>query len=238
MNALAVVSDVDDRGPRVFARFGRGDGDRAFRAAVRHSRLVRILRVAVPGAVVFAVVGGLVFSFLLKPLNVLSKLPVDVKGLVVSGTKIMMQQPRIAGFTRDNRRYVLTAQAAGQDITKPDLVELHGINATMEMKDGDAFETTANDGIYNSKTEQLTLSQNIVVTSSSGYRALLSEAVVDVKGGKIVSEKPVQVKTATWTINSNRLEVTESGDIMRFERGVTVVMTPESTASATAARRR
>jgi hypothetical protein len=46
------------------------------------------------------------------------------------------------------------------------------------------------------------------------------------------------VKTATWTINSNRLEVTESGDVMRFERGVTVVMTPESTASATEARRR
>jgi lipopolysaccharide export system protein LptC len=238
MNALAVVTDVDDRGPRVFAHFGRGDSDRAFRAAVRHSRLVRILRVVIPGAVVFAVVGGVVFSLLLKPLNVLSKLPVDVKGLVVSGTKIMMQQPRIAGFTRDNRRYVLTAQAAGQDITKPDLVELHGINATMEMKDQDTFETTANDGIYNSKTELLTLKENIVVTSASGYRALLSEAVVDIKGGKIVSEKPVQVKTATWTINANRMEVIDSGDVMRFERGVTVVLTQESTASAAGARRR
>jgi lipopolysaccharide export system protein LptC len=199
---------------------------------------VRILRVVIPGAVVFAVVGGVVFSLLLKPLNVLSKLPVDVKGLVVSGTKIMMQQPRIAGFTRDNRRYVLTAQAAGQDITKPDLVELHGINATMEMKDQDTFETTANDGIYNSKTELLTLRENIVVTSASGYRALLSEAVVDIKGGKIVSEKPVQVKTATWTINANRMEVIDSGDVMRFERGVTVVLTQESTASAAGARRR
>jgi lipopolysaccharide export system protein LptC len=238
MNALAVVTDVDDRGPRVFAHFGRGDSDRAFRAAVRHSRLVRILRVVIPGAVVLAVVGGVVFSLLLKPLNVLSKLPVDVKGLVVSGTKIMMQQPRIAGFTRDNRRYVLTAQAAGQDITKPDLVELHGINATMEMKDQDTFETTANDGIYNSKTELLTLRENIVVTSASGYRALLSEAVVDIKGGKIVSEKPVQVKTAAWTINANRMEVIDSGDVMRFERGVTVVLTQESTASAAGARRR
>jgi lipopolysaccharide export system protein LptC len=238
MNALAVVSDVDDRGPRVFARFGRGDSDRAFRAAIRHSRLVRVLRVVIPGAVVLAVVGGVVFSLLLKPLNVLSKLPVDVKGLVVSGTKIMMQQPRIAGFTRDNRRYVLTAQAAGQDITKPDLVELHGINATMEMKDQDTFETTANDGIYNSKTELLTLRENIVVTSASGYRALLSEAVVDIKGGKIVSEKPVQVKTATWTINANRMEVIDSGDVMRFERGVTVVLAQESTASAAGARRR
>jgi lipopolysaccharide export system protein LptC len=238
MNALAAVSDVDDRGPRVFARSGRRDGDRAFRAAVRHSRLVRILRVAIPAAVAVLVVGTLVFSFLLKPLNVLAKLPVDAKGLVVSGTKIMMQQPRVAGFTRDNRRYVLTAQAAGQDITKPDLVELQGINATMEMKDQDTFETTAREGVFNSKTELLTLRHDIVVTSVSGYRALLSEAVVDIKGGKIVSEKPVQVKTAAWTINSNRMEVIDSGDVMRFERGVTVVLTPESTASAAGTRRR
>src|SRR5204863_4148455 len=106
-----------------------------------------------------------------KPLAMLAKLPVDLGSLVVSGSKIMMQQPRVAGFTRDNRRYVFVAEAAGQDVTKPDLVELHGIHATMEMKDKDLFETTAQDGVYNSKTELLTLSQNIVVTSASGYRA-------------------------------------------------------------------
>jgi len=68
----------------------------------------------------------------------------------------MMQQPRLAGFTRDNRRYNMIAQAAAQDVTKPDMIELHGINATMEMKDGAVFETTAKDGLYNSKTELLT----------------------------------------------------------------------------------
>jgi lipopolysaccharide export system protein LptC len=43
-----------------------------------------------------------------------------------------------------------------------------------------------------------------------------------VRGGNVVSEKPVEVKTATWTINANRMEIVESGDIMRFERGVFV----------------
>jgi len=51
------------------------------------------------------------------------------------------------------------------------------------------------DGLYNSKTELLTLSQNIVVTSSSGYKALLNEAVIDVRAGRVVSDKPVEVKT-------------------------------------------
>jgi len=190
---------------------------------VRHSRHVRILRIAVPLSVVVVVVGGIALT-VLKPLRVLSGVPVDVGSLVVSGTKIMMQQPRLAGFTRDNRRYNLVAQAAAQDVTKPDMIELHGINATMEMKDGAVFETTAKDGLYNSKTELLTLSQNIVVTSSSGYKALLNEAVIEVRAGRVVSDKPVEVKTATWTINANGMEVAESGDVMRFDRGVFVTM--------------
>jgi lipopolysaccharide export system protein LptC len=232
---LTAVSDVNQRTPRVFARFGRADGERVFRAAARHSRYVRVLRVAVPAGVAIAVLGGVAVALLLQPLRMLSKLPVDLSSLVVSGSKIMMQQPRLAGFTRDNRRYNLTAQAAGQDVTKPDLVELHGIRATMEMQDKAVFQTTAKMGLYNSKTEQLTLNQDIVVTSSSGYEALLSEAVVDVRAGKIVSEKPVEVKTSAWTINANRMEVAESGDLMRFERGVTVMLLPDSTGPATTA---
>ena len=206
------------------ARSGRSDGKRAFRAAVRHSRHVRLLRIAVPLIVAVLLVGGVAFTALVKPLRVLSSANVDVGSLVVSGTKIMMQQPRLAGFTRDNRRYNMIAQAAAQDLTKPDMVELHGINATMEMKDGAVFETVAKDGLYNTKTEQLTLTQNIVVTSSSGYQAFLNEAVIDVRAGKIVSEKPVEVKTATWTINANGMEVGESGDLMRFDRGVFVTL--------------
>jgi lipopolysaccharide export system protein LptC len=101
----------------------------------------------------------------------------------------------------------------------------------MEMKDKSVFETTAKGGLYNTKTEQLTLHQNIVVTSSSGYQAFLDEAVLDVKAGKIVSDKPVEVKTATWTINANRMEVAESGDLMRFERGVSVVLLLDSPTS-------
>jgi lipopolysaccharide export system protein LptC len=225
---LTAVSDIDPQAARVFTRVGRDNGDRAFRAAVRHSRHVRMLRIAVPAAAVLALVGGIGFPALLGPVRMLSKMPVDIGSVVVSGTKIMMQQPRIAGFTRDNRRYDLTAQAAGQDITKPDLVELQGIHATMEMQDEAVFDTTARNGLYNSKTELLTLNNDIVVTSSNGYEALLSEAVLDIRAGKIVSEKPVVVKTSTLNINANRMEVTDGGDVMRFERGVTVLLLPEA----------
>ena len=44
----------------------------------------------------------------------------------------------------------------------------------------------------------------------------------------------MEVKTATWTINANGMEVADSGDVMRFDRGVTVLMAPDTTASARA----
>ncbi|TMJ82546.1 MAG: LPS export ABC transporter periplasmic protein LptC, partial [Alphaproteobacteria bacterium] len=231
MNSLAAVSEVKERAPRVFARFGRADGNRAFRAAVRHSRHVRVLRLAIPITAAVVVVAAAAFSFLFKPLRMLTSMPVDIGSMVVSGTKIMMHQPRLSGVTRDNRKYDMVAQAAAQDVTKPDMVELQGVHATMEMRDKVSFETTANGGLYNTKTEHLTLNQNVVVTSSSGYQAFLNEAVVDVRASKIVSEKPVEVKTATWTITANRMEVTESGDLVRFDHGVFVTLLLDSTTS-------
>jgi len=212
-------------------QFGRADSDRMFRAAVRHSRHVRILRMAIPAGISLAVAGSLAFWALLKPLKLPAKLPVEVGSTGVSGSKITMQQPRVTGFTRDNRRYVMTAQAAGQNLTKPHLVELHGIRATMEMKEGDTFDTVAKNRIYNVKTGLLTLSQDIVATTVSGFKAWLHEVVVDIKAAKIVSENPVVMKTPTWTINANRMEITNSGDFMRFERGVTVELEPETTGS-------
>jgi lipopolysaccharide export system protein LptC len=235
---LTAIGDIDPRHARVFTRAGRSDEARAFRAASRHSRRVRILRVAIPVTVVTGLVGGVLATSLLKPLRMLSKLPVDIGSVVVSGSKIMMQQPRIAGFTKDNRRYHLTAQAAGQDLSKPDLIELQGIQATVETEDNGRFQTTARSGLYNTKTELLTLKDNIVVTSSNGSRALLSEAVLDVKASRIVSEQSVEVTTSTMTIDSNRLEVVEGGDIMRFERGVTVVIVPENSAMTSSAETR
>jgi lipopolysaccharide export system protein LptC len=74
-----------------------------FRVAARHSRMVRILRVAVPGAVLLsmaAVVGVSIFN----PFRMMMpKLPVDIGNLVVSGTKITMETPHLAGFSADKR---------------------------------------------------------------------------------------------------------------------------------------
>jgi lipopolysaccharide export system protein LptC len=231
---LTAVSHIDDRGSHAFMGAGRTDSDRVFRAARRHSRLVRFLRVGIPvGVVVGALVTVGIMTWL-NPLRALAKLPVSIGSLAVSGTKITMHQPRIAGYTRDSRPYTVTARAAAQDVTKPDVIELTEVDATMQTQDKGSFKITALTGLYDSKVERLTLRDNIVVTSAN-FEALMSEASCDVRAGHILSEQPVVVKMPQGTVNANRLEVFESGNIIRFDGGVVVDMNGAGAASADAA---
>ena len=227
---MTAVSGSHDRGARAFTARAATDNARVFRSARRHSRRVRLWRIVIPSVV--ALVASAVFAVnWFNPARLFSRLPTDFGSLVVSGTKITMQAPRLVGVTRDSRPYELTARAAAQDLTNTDIIELSDIRAKMGMQDGAILNVSARDGVYNSKTEMLKLQHDVVVTSSAGYRALLSEAVVDVRKGHIVSEKPVVVKSVRGTINANRLEVENSGDLVRFEGGVEVTLFLEPGAS-------
>jgi len=197
---------------------GRADPAK-FRAAVRHSRLVRLLRKAVPATllIVFALLIGAAYF---NPFRVLARLPIDPGKIVLHGTRITMEAPRVAGYTTDARPYEVTAQAASQDITKPDIVDLKEIRAKVEMQDKVLVEMRATTGVYEAKLDRLTLSNEIVLTSTSGYAGRLREAVIDVKKGSIVSQSPVELSMLNGTLNANRLEVDDRGEVVRFGGGV------------------
>ena len=217
------TAQTDPQTARAYWTMGRGDNARAFRAARRHSRVVRILRVVVPLAVVLGF-GGVFLITYLNPLRMLAKLPVDAGNLVVSGTKITMEKPHLSGFTHDERAYELSADAAKQDLTKPDLIELRNIHAKVQMQDKSSMEMSAATGVYNSKSETLKLDQNIVLSSTTGYSGQLSEALVDIRKGHVVSEQPVAVQMLKGTLNAKRLEIIDSGELVRFDGGVTMTL--------------
>lgn len=218
-----IAAQTDPQTAHAYWTTSRGDSARAFRAARRHSRVVRILRVAVPLAVVLGFTGVFLISYL-NPLRMLAKLPADVGNLIVSGTKITMEKPHLSGFTRDARAYELSADAAKQDLTKPDMIELRNLRAKVQMQDKSMMEMTANGGIYDSKGETLKLEQNIEISSSTGYRGQLSEAMIDIRKGNVVSEHPVEVEMLQGTLNANRLEIMDSGDLVRFGGGVNMTL--------------
>ena len=52
----------------------------------------------------------------------------------------------------------------------------------------------------------------------------LDEARFKIKASHIVSEQPVEVRFLQGKLNANRLEVQQSGAVVRFNRGVTMVI--------------
>jgi len=77
---------------------GRDDSERTFLAARRHSRVIHILRIAIPLAVVLGFTGVFLVTYL-NPLHMLTKLLINLSNLVVSGTEITMEKPHLSGFT-------------------------------------------------------------------------------------------------------------------------------------------
>ena len=190
-----------------------------FARAARHSLLVRVLRIAVPAAVLLAMAGIVVVSSVLNPFHI-PKLPVDMGNLIVSGTKVTMESPHLAGFSTDQRPYEMWAKAAIQDLTDPDHVELKTLRAKVLMEDKSTVTMDARTGYYDSKQQMLDLRKDIFLQTSTGYEARMSQAYVDINKGTVTSDEHVDVKLLNGTLTADKLRIFNGGEVVRFEGNV------------------
>jgi lipopolysaccharide export system protein LptC len=192
-----------------------------FAVAARHSRMVRVLRVAVPAAVILSMLVILLTSIFNPFRMLLPKLPIEMGNLVVSGTKITMESPHMAGYTPDQRPYEVWAKTATQDITDPDRVDLRTLRAKVLMEDqSTTVILDALNGLMDNKQQTLDLHKDIYLQSSTGYEAWLSQAFVDMAKGTVNSDEHVDVKMLNGTVSSDRLRITGGGEVVRFEGNV------------------
>ena len=191
-----------------------------FATAARHSRMVRLLRVAVPAAV-FLSMAAVVAVSVFNPFRLLRpKLPLELGNLVVSGTKVTMESPHLSGYTPDQRLYELWAKTAVQDLSDPDRVELNGLRSRILMRDGSTVALDASTGLYDNKAQTLDLHKDILLKTTTGYEARLTEAFVDINRNTVDSDEHVDVKLTNGTLSSDRLHVTDGGAVVRFEGNV------------------
>jgi lipopolysaccharide export system protein LptC len=192
-----------------------------FAIAARHSRMVRVLRIAVPAAVILAMTAIVAVSIFNPFRMLLPRLPIDMGNLVVSGTKITMESPHMAGYTPDQRPYEVWAKTATQDVTDPDHVDLKTLRAKVLMEDRTTTVTLdALNGLMDTKQQLLDLHKDIFLQSSTGYEARLSQAFVDIGKGTVTSEEHVDVKLLNGTLTSDKLRITGGGEVVRFEGNV------------------
>ncbi len=204
--------------------------DDAYAAAMRHSKRVRFLRRAIP-LLCLGMVGGPLLWGVVSPFA-RSNTDVKVGAVTVSGTKVRMESPRLSGFRKDQKAYVVTAADAVQDLKQPTVVELNAISGRMEQESNSFARITADWGRFDQSADRLEVKGNVRLRTDQGQEADLLSARVDMKSGDVTSQEPVEIRSKTGTINADSMTIRENGKHAIFEGRVRSVFIHDETPAA------
>lgn len=202
--------------------------DAEFARAKHHQRRVGWLKRALPAAAICIVLafGGLsALSF--NPFATL-----DIAGIGLENGKLVMREPKLEGVDRNDRPFTVQANSAQQDLDQPDLIELNAIAAELADDSGSQTQVEAKTGLYNSKSEQLVLSNGVNVRGANGLDIQLDNADINMKTGVMTSDDPVSVISRDGRVTADSVEVKDSGKRIIFKERVRMVIdrppTPET----------
>lgn len=193
---------------------------RSYQLAKRHSVIVRFLRVAIPIGALFSFCVFIVFPFI----NPFRSGGVSVGAIKMDGTRVTMENPRMAGHRKDNRPYEVTAISAVQDIRVPNVIELNQMTARLVNTDNSVLHLTARKAVFDSQKEQLQMREDVRVVTENGQEALMRSADVDFKAGTVRSREGVRVRLSDMNVSSDELDIVDSGGRIAFIGRVTALI--------------
>ena len=196
--------------------------DKAFRSAQRHSRTVRVLKWLLPSLAVIMIAGFVAKSYLASPLQV----SIQADGTALSDGKLVMSNPKLEGFTKDNRPYLMTAVRAVQDVTNEGLVVLEGIGAKLPMDVSNWAVVDAARGTFDRAKNTLDLNSDVTITTQDGMVAKLKSAYLDIGTGKMSTKDPVDIALKGGKITADTMSIANNGKVLVFEQRVRVFIDP------------
>ena len=127
------------------------------------------------------------------------------------------QSSRITGFDKNKQPFELTAQAGNQDAEQLDLVHLRGLTGTFHRADGGAIAIASKVAQYDATHKTLDLTGNVTIEEAGRYKAHMEAANVNVDDHSLSSQTPVQVDTASGTVEADSMLVGAYGSHISFK---------------------
>ena len=195
------------------------DRVKAVATARRHTRVVRILRLALP----VCALATLGLYFVSSKISVsLGDMQASVGDVQLSRDSLRMINPKLEGVTQDSGSYTLTADYADQEIDNMQTLRLHAVKAHLTQPEDSWSKLTAPKGTFDSKKELLELYGGIGISTSSGMTAKLERADIDLKTQIIRSKVPVEVAAKEGTLTAQTLEIKPAKKRILFSGAVRV----------------
>ena len=217
-----LTSNVDDRlayvdAPEAHSRSGLDYTPPvrtgAVKAAARHTARVRLLK----RAIILGAVLGPSSIAIVAIVNPFRNLPaISVSGVGVQGTKITMDNPKLSGVQQGGGPYQILAKSGIQDITKPSIMELVGVDAKVGMADKTSTHILSQHGLYDSKADTMVLTGDVKIANTSGYTFNMKSATMDFHQGLLLSHERLRVDLKGGVINSDDLSISNNGHVIAF----------------------
>lgn len=190
--------------------------DDPFERARRHSRRVRFLKRALPiGAVAFAGV-FIAAIYMSSP----GSIGFQLASTSVENGRLVMQDPKLDGFTSDNRAYSMNAARASQLIGNGNRIDLEGIDARLPLDEDDWIMVTAETGTFDRAANRLEVTSPMRARTEKGIDARFQSALVDIASGTLETSDPVEIDLDGTRISADSMQITDDGKIMIFENRV------------------
>ena len=201
---------------------------RNYKAAIRHSGRVRLLRIAIPAAALVAVAAFAGTAIVSRALPE----GATVESAAISAGKLVMNNPVMTGQIKEGRGYSVRAIRAVQDLTARSVIRLEDIVADFPFDDSEMAELNAISGIYNREEQFLTLDQPFTVTTADGMKAQLNSAHIDIETGLLTSDQEVIIDTGKARLVAQSMSMEDRGAIITFDKGVQMTINPGAVKSA------
>lgn len=193
-----------------------------FRAAQRHSRRVRVMRLALPLVAVVCVLVFSWFTFFATP----AAIKVNVASIGIENGKLVMVRPKLSGFTSKDLPYAMEASRATQQIGNTSVFNLDNIDATLPLAADRTAAVQAGSGVFDNTKKTLSLGSGITVKTSDGATALLKSAEIDVGKGQMHTNEPVIIDNGDTRLKADTMSVSKDDGVIVFDRHVDLVIQP------------
>ncbi len=150
----------------------------------------------------------------------------SVGNVGLQGSVVTLETPKMKGFRQDGQPFELTGLSGTQDILKPNIVNLVGVDAKVGLDDATTAKITAQSGAYDSSQDIVWLRDNVrIKNDDSGYDMRIKSARMDLKSSQLETEEPVIVfLNGGSSIAADRMDISDNGHKISFEGDVKSVI--------------
>jgi lipopolysaccharide export system protein LptC len=180
------------------------DRTRAFRAARRHSVMVRLLKLGLPLAALG--VGALYIIPSAITIEIDKDKKVSIEKIDITSGGLKMVNPRFKGVHEKHGVYDVRADSALQHVSDPDLMTLDKINAELVSQQGQKTILTAPSGIFHRKKEEFTFDNGVTIDGEAGISGKLKTATSFMKENRLISNDPVTLGYQGHRIDADSVE--------------------------------